>query len=54
MGDVDEKSKKLVRVTHECLAKAIDLGTPRTNHMHTVKIIGPNDVSSSGLFRVNV
>ena len=30
VGNVDEKSKKLVRVTHECLAKAIDLGKKRT------------------------
>ena len=52
VGDVDEKSKKLVRVTHECLAKAINLGTPRTNHMHSVNITGPNDASSSGLFRI--
>ena len=26
VGNVDDKSKELVRVTHECLAKAINLG----------------------------
>lgn len=36
VGDVDDKSKKLVRVTHECLAKAIDLGILGTKHTHIV------------------
>ena len=26
VGEVDEKSKNLVNITHECLAKAIDAG----------------------------
>ena len=26
MGDVDEESKKLVRITHECLEESIKIG----------------------------
>ncbi|KAK2192267.1 hypothetical protein NP493_35g02008 [Ridgeia piscesae] len=39
VGDVDEKSKKLVRVTHECLAKAIDLVKPGVRYREVGDVI---------------
>merc|ERR1712150_9574 len=38
-GNVDEKSKNLVSVTHSCLAKAIDMVKPGTRYRETGDVI---------------
>lgn len=42
VGTVDEKSQELVRVTHECLAKAIQLGKLDTNVSNLVLMRVPS------------
>ena len=38
VGEVDEKSKKLVKVSYECLMKAIDLGNTSCSCYTTIPL----------------